>query len=502
MRRRFLINSTSGFIQVLISTLLTVISIPLFLSLLGKEMYGVYSLVTTVSMVGFLINFGFTTLLIKFIGEQGRSVESDRDIVTSFTLSTLLISIVVLIGLTLEGPILKNILQLPPNYLDSSTHILFRCILISNIFLFLGEIPMAVLDSIHKIFVSNSLQFFNTFLNKTGIIIVLLSGGRIAAVGYVFLLTSFIWFMVLLFFFFRNWTFQSSHGLFYGFTATAQKQLRYGSRVYLTGISIFFYEPFTKILISHYIGLVEVGIFDIAFRLKNIVWNLISKILYPLTPLIASQPSHERVRIVIDRISKKILLVVAPLIVMVLFVTRPFVWSWIGKDSESLIFSISTILSGYLLLLPSIPIYQYLMIKNHAEKTFYIQLLNALLSFVLFITTVPIWGYPAAIYSFVGSVLCTNILSIYYQKKYLHSNYFLPIANLVNSCLIAGVLVLFFAVVHTVINNDLVEIIMDVMSALVIVPILFVKLKLFTKDDALFFFGESKLTQSLVSFIH
>ncbi|MBP9211331.1 MAG: oligosaccharide flippase family protein [Bacteroidetes bacterium] len=437
MKRKILVNSTAGVVQVAVNIIVTFLSIPIYYAYLGGEMYGVYSVITAVGIIGNFINFGFNISIIKFLSEQGRCAESDRDIFTAVTLAGGLVSMVVMGGIVFRHEVLADVLRIPSQLQTADVYGFYTAVLISNIFMFLGEIPSAVLDSQHKIYITNVLQMVNIVLNRGGGAVAVMLGAGIAGVGQMYLAASLSWFALLLFYFFRHWEFTSFRGLLYRFPASVKKQVAYGYKVLLTGISGFFYEPFMKVLISRYIGIAEVGMFDIAFRLKNIVWNVMVKALYPITPLIARYTDAAAVRMLVDRVSRMLLMVSLPLIAMLLSMTDEIIGLWLGEGQEMIIRSTKIIIGAHLVLISSIPAYQYLQIKDHPEKNFYIQLLNAILSFTYFMIMVPHWGYIAAVIAFVSAVLTTNALMIFFQWKYLDSIIFLPVRPLLLSALIA-----------------------------------------------------------------
>ena len=87
-RKKVLINnSLSGVCQLVITALLTFFSIPIFIHKLGTELYGVFALVSVIGNLNLFTNLGLDVALTKFIAEQGKSVESDKDILMSLLLS-------------------------------------------------------------------------------------------------------------------------------------------------------------------------------------------------------------------------------------------------------------------------------------------------------------------------------------------------------------------------------------------------------------------------------
>ena len=90
VRKQFVKNSLSGVFVLAISTLLLLVTIPIFLRLLGKEAYGVFSLIMVIGNLNTFANLGLSAALIKFISEQGKVTESHHDIIVN---SLLLLSI-------------------------------------------------------------------------------------------------------------------------------------------------------------------------------------------------------------------------------------------------------------------------------------------------------------------------------------------------------------------------------------------------------------------------
>ena len=73
-------NSISGVCQLVITALLTFFSIPVFIHKLGTDLYGVFALVSVIGNLNLFTNLGLDVSLTKFIAEQGKSTESDKDI--------------------------------------------------------------------------------------------------------------------------------------------------------------------------------------------------------------------------------------------------------------------------------------------------------------------------------------------------------------------------------------------------------------------------------------
>jgi O-antigen/teichoic acid export membrane protein len=205
------------------------------------------------------------------------------------------------------------------------------------------------------------------------------------------------------------------------FGRVAKKQLRYGMQIYVGGLVSFFYEPFTKILLSHFIGIQSVAFFDIALKIRNQVWGFVSKILQPLYPLLSQLSDRVRLRMIIHDLEQKTFLLIIPALPIIVFCTRPLISLWMRENVGIITVSVIFILSAYVLAITVIPNYQFLLAKGHAEKTIVIQGSNVVFNALFFFLTYRWIGYYAVIVGNIAAILSSYALTLYYQKKYLDS---------------------------------------------------------------------------------
>lgn len=416
-----LLNSFSGVAQVLVNTGLLLVIIPLFIQTLGFPLYSIYSLITAIGSVTLFTNFGFNTSLIKYLAEQTDREESDLDIVVTLIIvggSSLLVALVLL---ACTDFMLTHVLDLPGDIQTSSVRFLYFTTLGANVFQIIGQIPAAVLDSKHRVYISNGVQLGMGILSKGTIIVFLLVAPSLEVIGWILLISSLCGACAMAYFASSTWGPLRYSGLPQRFTSVARKHFAYGRGIYGSMLMGFIYEPMTKVLISRFIGLIEVGYFDIAFRIKSFVWNIFERLLYPVLPLIASSPEVSEVRRVVEEVERKLLILVVPAIVTTLFLAQPIVQLWIGSELWPVSISIVAIVVSYLIALLFIPLYYVLMVKNHQGKTFTIQSVNVGVNLFLFACLVPHFGYYGALTAFCLAVCVTTLLCGWYQWKILHS---------------------------------------------------------------------------------
>jgi O-antigen/teichoic acid export membrane protein len=212
----------------------------------------------------------------------------------------------------------------------------------------------------------------------------------------------------------------------------AKKQLSYGIQIYLGGLLIFLYEPFSKILVAQFIGVAEVGIFDIGLKVRDQIYRFISKLLYPLFPLISKLTDREKIRNIVHDVEQKIFFVMLPLIAIILLTAKSLVALFFHSNVDAISITIACVLSGYLIgSITVFPIYQYLIIKGHAPKTILIQCINVFTNAIVFLILYNWLGYYAAVIATSVAILTSCGVLIYYQKKYLNSLIFDSIQQII-----------------------------------------------------------------------
>lgn len=492
MRKKILLGSLSGIVQVAINTILVVLTVSLFIDKLGVELYGIFSLFAVIGNFNLLVNLGFNTSLIKFLVEQGRTEESNYDIITVFLVLSLILVLVTALLLFNETFVLKNIFGLSEIYLTTETSILFKTILFSSVLVILGQVPSAIFDSLQKTYLTNLLQLFYSILNKSSIIILLFVDPRLSSIGIFSLSATIIWFIILFIVAIKVWGFYRIANYSKSFIPTIKKQLKYSSKIYGSNILGFFYEPLTKILINKYIGIREVAFFEIALRIKGLFWSLIERLIYPITPLIGKLENKIQIAQIIQTVEKKLLLFGIFIIAIVCTNMHQIVQLWIGREVEIISTTANIILASYLLFaLPLYPTYQYLIMKGFPEKVLILQSVNVIVNVSLFYLLLPYFNYWGAIVSFIIAVLCSFILLLKFRTKLLNIKIIENVTDLRNIILFSIILVALNGFINMFLLSTSTHIIIVIIFNSLVSFLLIRYLHLFSKEDFNIFFGEN-----------
>ncbi|MBI5463904.1 MAG: oligosaccharide flippase family protein, partial [Ignavibacteriales bacterium] len=158
MRKQFFMSSLSGVIQIVVNSILAAVTIPLFINKLGLQSYGVFALISVVSYFNVLGSLGINTSLVKHLAEQGRSRESNFDIVAAFLMISIVVFPLAVIAMLYSDALITNLFQVPHLLVTSATRQCFVFLVLSNVLVLLGQIPSAILDALQVVYWTNGIQ--------------------------------------------------------------------------------------------------------------------------------------------------------------------------------------------------------------------------------------------------------------------------------------------------------------------------------------------------------
>jgi O-antigen/teichoic acid export membrane protein len=417
-------SAISGVGLTFLNIIITFISIPVFVGIMGMERYGIFALVSTISNANVLFNFGFNFSLVKFLAQQGKCKESNFDILVSFILVSFIVSPFLLIIVIFKDLIVTNVLNIPDNYYEDSI-VLIVYICLSSIVLLFGQLLKAVTDSLQKMYLGNYAQGFYNLFYWGLVIAAAYIYGSFHAIGVAILTATILWFFILLIMFFKNWGCLSFCGFSTNFSRLIKKHMNYNVNLYLANFIGLFREPLLKVLVSHYLGINYVSILDIALRICRIIRSLFSKIIHPFYPYMATIANVEQLRFLISEIEQKIYLVSLPCSVIFIFCAQSFLNLWIGDKVPGVLFTVQiAVCSMCLFSISMIPIEQYLTGKNHPSKMILLSLGNSLAMTASFLLSVNYFNNYSMGIAIISGQFVSFMVAIYLQKKYLNIYFF------------------------------------------------------------------------------
>jgi len=413
-------NSVTGVIQFVLTAILTLVSVPIFIHKLGLELYGIFALVSVIGNLNMLSNFGLNSSLLVYVAQQGKSKESNYDIVVTQILMIGITTIFTILVIIFKEQIVSDLFSVPEQY-SNQAGLLLVYLSIANSLLLIGQINTAIIDALQMIYLSNISQFFYGIIYWGGIIIIVTLGGDLADVGFVALCAAMIWAIIVFMISRYLWGKMEIKGLKNEFKRVVVKQIAYGSKIYFSGLVGFLFEPLSKILLSNFIGLNAVAFFEIGSRIKGQINGILTKIIYPFLPFIANRPINIELKRKVFDLSKKIQLIVLPISIIAGFSLSILVKLWIGEHNYfiSSVFVITMSTTVLIFSVPILPIYQYLAAKNLGDKNIWIQLSSVVVNIIIFFALYKVIGLYSILISNTLAFLASYSLGNYYQGKYL-----------------------------------------------------------------------------------
>jgi O-antigen/teichoic acid export membrane protein len=289
-------------------------------------------------------------------------------------------------------------------------------------------------------------------------------------------------------------------GILENLFTVALKQIKYGRNIYLSGVVNFFYEPLTRILISNFIGVREVGFFDIASKIVGQIMALFSKILYPFFPLFSKLSDSKKLAFIVTDVQQKLIFVVMPCVTIIFFVVAPGVNLWLNQHFKEISFSIIALTSVNLLFsVPVIPMYHFVGAKNRTEVMIYTQIATVVSSGIVFFLTVRSYGYTAAVLGNMAGIIGGFIVLTYYQKMLLNTNTFSSFNQLLKwAAILASSLTIAF-VASLILPSDILKVAVIPIVVSITALLLFRYFKVFSENDVNIYFGEHQLVRVVVS---
>ena len=497
MNVHFAKSSLTGVAQFVVSSVLIFITIPIFIRSLGTEAYGLFSLVGVIGSVNTFANLGLNLSLVRFLAQQGKTAESDLDIVVTLTILMTVLVPLVACAFTLEETILVRILNVPPQLISDATW-LFDAMLISNIIILLGQIFTAILDSQQKVYLTNLFQVTYNILYWGLILSVLFLGYSLKAIAVVITFAAAVWFCTVVVSSMHSWGSLSFKGFRQEGMRVSKKQLQYGIKIYTGGLVGFFYEPLTKILVSNFLGIRDVGLFDIGLRVRNQIYGLGAKLLYPLYPIMSQLEDSKKVRMLVHDVEQKIFFVVVPIIAMIVLITHPLVSLVFAANTDVISITIVSIVAAFLLgSITVTPNYLFLTAKGYASKTIILQLVNVVVNAVVLIALFKWLGYYAVIAGNSIAILASCALSLYYQNVYLNSKVFDSVKQPIVVVFVFSVALLAALLVSELSTSPAWKIVSGLFIITIVSTLLYRYFSLFKPPDIFRYFGKETFYSTL-----
>jgi O-antigen/teichoic acid export membrane protein len=401
------INMFSGVTTTLVNVVLTGVSYPVYLHFLGYEKYGVWIVLFTIINFAQLGNLGLGPAVIKLVAEEhGRqNIEGIQNYITTAIMSLLVSGTITMIAILALKPWLISIFKLTGENAQIVDWLLPYMASLS-VYVFIVQALSATLSGLARMDLANYSETFGRVIALGVSILMLLAGFGIVSlligniISYVFVhFATYCLIRRIEKFHFIKLTSLDSRCL--------KKLLKFGGGMFGGSLISMLQGPFNKLLLSRWLGVSSVSIYEIAFNGAMQVRGLFEACFRAISPEISrvsSNMADKGVRKIhaISRGSIKLIWMIgAPVWLLLIIFISPLLKLWLGErfvDSLPIVFQI--MLTGTFLSLLGVPSF-YIMIGFGRTKQIFMayviqSLVNALVVIVIITTGIGLSLYNVA----------------------------------------------------------------------------------------------------------
>ncbi|SDF71712.1 oligosaccharide flippase family protein [Sporolituus thermophilus] len=367
--RQFIKNVFSGPFKIILNAIIVFFSYRYFLNTFGSEKYSVWLLLAIIIDLSRMGNLGVSDVLINYIAEA-RQKDDNKNLCFYFSTSLSIVSFF----LICTGVILWSIRDFIPVFLNvTSAYIplfneLYLNVIILSFLIVLLEILLVVLYGLGRADLANYYQaigvFAGTLLSILFIylgfdIFGLFTGNLIGTIGVIVISLRNIY-NQLGYFPFRLTSVKLS---------TAKDIIQNSIYMFTVSIINLLFLPVGKILVSKYIGTVEVVCFDLTFKIGFQIRSFFDIALKALAAEVSSiKNDYQKLKYVFTKIYKYLFLIAVPIYMVTLIFSKEILTFWLSNLYFPLINeSFRIIQSAFAINLFAVPVY-YFFLGNGSFK--------------------------------------------------------------------------------------------------------------------------------------
>lgn len=326
-------NIISSYLQILIAILLPLLLTPVLIKTLGQDEFGLWILLTSITMYFNLSSFGFTTTLLKNASSNindTKSLSKDVSVVFFTFIAFSFISFFIFLGIYYN---INTLFKIDDLLLEKAkmTFIIIYCIFIVNFF---TSIFSTILFASGKLYINNILIILKSLLIAVGTFIIVYNKFSIFEISLWTMLISTLFFIVT----YINANKSSVYVIKYNlFDYTDFKKMLFPSVHYFIisiAVVIIFYSD--NIIISSFIGLSAVAVYSVAYKLLEAVQKVIFKIVDIILPDIAVLYTTKQYNTLLKLHNKMLMLSILislPIYIFLFFYGEEILTLWVGKEN-------------------------------------------------------------------------------------------------------------------------------------------------------------------------
>ncbi|MFA5033565.1 MAG: oligosaccharide flippase family protein [bacterium] len=404
MKKQLSKNVIVNTISVIWRMLIGFVIMPLMVKNLHQDGYGVWVLVVSFTIFGYLniVEFGIGTSVIKFVAEHIALKRTDK---INQTISAALIfyfglGILSAIGLLIFKDIaFFKLFKIPKEFIRP-TNILLYMMALKAIIDFPTQAISSALEGFQRYDIWRSLEILRDTLQAIATVILLFSGKGLVELGMLLLgisIFNLISCIITVKHLFPPWRLIIKVPY-----EIIRNMAIFSSKIFAIRINAIVYNGMDKVIISTIIGVGALTNYAIAQRIQslgNTAMSLVSLVLVPTASMLFALKDIPKLQQTFIRATKYTMALCVPLTLALMILAKPLIYYWIGQEYVY-IYRMARLFLSYLLVYSIVPVaYNMLIGIGKIGALLRIQIISTLINLLIsiFITykigiTGVIWG--------------------------------------------------------------------------------------------------------------
>jgi O-antigen/teichoic acid export membrane protein len=414
------LNMVSGVITMLLRMVILFLSYPLYIGLLGYETYGIWIVLSTVLSFSQLGELGIGEATTKFVAEAygQKNVDDVNKYVVSSQAILLVSGLILCTIIVVLRDQIVDLFNLAGGARDTALSVLPYVGALS-IYVFIVHISTAALSGLGRMDLANYIELLGRLISL-GLSLFLLWMNR--GIMALIIANAVAYFLVHMASMVAAWRIVRLAPFCSGALSllACKRLLRYGSGVLGITVLSMMSDPFNKIVVTRYVGLSSVVLYEIATRTGAQIKAVCNPALRALMPEVSrlggveTRDALTRVKKINRKTAKFMLLGMGPIYVVMLHCARPVLELWLRHSFNDALPSMFRIVltASYVNLLGG-PAYYTLMGLGRVHFGLVAHILKATVNVGSVIAALALWRPLTASMVVIASLIASVVATLY-----------------------------------------------------------------------------------------
>lgn len=409
-----LFNSLGKFSSVFV----TFITTPYIVSVLGKELFGVWAIFGVLTQYFNLLDFGVRPSFIKYISHYytRREYQKINQVINTGVIFYLFTGALLVVAVFLLSDWLIGFFSISAESCTDALFVIRLGVILFALGSVLGSLS-GLLRGLQRMEYGNSVVIMSNVLRVSATFSVLALGfgikGLIVANGVIMPIS-----FILLFYFSKRLFPSLSLNPFHFRVAVLKKLLGFGVKVQVSQFASFVNFQLDRVLVSHYIGIASVVFYDLGIKVSRAIRDLPLLVRSALMPAVAelhAKGEQNRIYEIFLKTLRYSIVIGMPALFFLFFNADLAILAWVGPGFSEATVILRIVIWGYFVNMIGGGVTSIVQGIGKPKYQMRAALLSLTLNLVLSILFILKFGFYGAA---VGTLLAMTLSGIYYQVSF------------------------------------------------------------------------------------